>query len=361
MRSACCLRCSWLHVAQAPHPLAAPPLEPTIEAAVEAPAETAEPPAEAAPTVGAMDKVRVVTLPYISFAPFYIAAEEGYFAEQGLEVELVSMAIQAEVLPALVSGQVEVSSGLVSAGIFNTIARGGNIQIVADKGFMDPEGCANHAIIARSTLLDGAEPSTAEQLRGLTVNEVSATWLEYYLDQALEPFGLSHSDVTTVDLPSPTQLDALAQGTIDLTVNNEPWVTRFLQAGHRSVLGSAEQVMPNSQSAIVLYGPSFLGEKAEVGERFMAAYLKAVRQYNEGPTDRNLEIVAPATQLDPALLREICWPALRGDGQLNVESVSDFQAWAVDAGYVEQPVSEEQFWSSRFVDAANEMLGPPAP
>lgn len=85
--------------------------------------------------------VKVAMLPYISFAPFYIAQEEGFFAQQGLKVELVNIADQVNIIPALASGQVDVSSGLVSAGILNTIKQSGTIKIVADKGYIDPTSC----------------------------------------------------------------------------------------------------------------------------------------------------------------------------------------------------------------------------
>jgi ABC-type nitrate/sulfonate/bicarbonate transport system substrate-binding protein len=44
-------------------------------------AEKAEPPQPV--------ELKVVILPYISFAPYFIAAEEGFFEEQGLKVEFV--------------------------------------------------------------------------------------------------------------------------------------------------------------------------------------------------------------------------------------------------------------------------------
>src|SRR5579859_6515352 len=69
--------------------------------------------------------IKIVNLPFIAFAPFYIAGEEGFFQQQGIEPELVNMATQPDTLAALVAGQVDVVSGQLSAGTFNFIARGG--------------------------------------------------------------------------------------------------------------------------------------------------------------------------------------------------------------------------------------------
>lgn len=143
---------------------------------------------------------------------------------------------------------------------------------------------------------------------------------------------------------------------MELTIISEPWVTRHKKAGHSPVLTPASELLPDSEAAVILYGPTLLGENADVGERFMIAYLKGVRQYNEGKAPRNMELVAQFTQLDTELLEAMCWPALRTSGESNVQSVLDFQEWAIDAGYLDDAVSPEGFWDGSFVTNANSAL-----
>ena len=89
----------------------------------------------------------------------------------------------------------------------------------------------------------------------------------------------------------------------------------------------------------------------------MVAYLKGVQQYNQGKTERNLEILANHTELDREFLMKACWPAFRDDGKISVQSVLDFQSWAMDKGLLDNPVEETQFWDPSFVEYANEVLG----
>ena len=126
--------------------------------------------------------------------------------------------------------------------------------------------------------------------------------------------------------------------------------------GHVKILAPVTEVLPNSQFAVILYGPNLLGENRVVGERFMAAYLRAARQYTEGKTDRNVEIVQEFTGLDEELVRTMCWPSLQDDGSVNLESIVDFQEWAVDEGLLEEVMPAADFWNGQFVDAANEQL-----
>jgi len=294
--------------------------------------------------------------PFVTFAAFYMAQEEGYYAEQGLEVELISVTVNQEILPALSSGQVDVSSGLISAGLLNAIDRGGNFKIVADKGFVDPNSCDNYALVARRDLAEAGTFENVADLRGHTVNVVPATFLEYYLATLLETGGLTMDDIEISDVPVPAQPEAFEQKTLELTLNSEPWITRFKEAGHSGVLTPPSELVPDAEAAVILYGPTMLGENRDVANRFMTAYLKAVRQYNEGKTPRNIELLAEFSDIDPEFLEKMCWPALRTSGELNVQAVLDFQAWAMEAGHLDNALSPEQFYDGSFVSQANSAL-----
>jgi ABC-type nitrate/sulfonate/bicarbonate transport system substrate-binding protein len=301
--------------------------------------------------------VKVVTLPFITFAPYYIGLEEGYFEHYGIDVELVEFTVQEEILPALASGQVDVSSGLVSAGMFNAIARGSDIKITADKGYVDPDGCINWSVLGRKDLVESGDLESADQLAGMTVNIVPATWLEYYLSVVLAEGDLTLDDIEKVNISSPAVPDALDSAQIDVAVNAEPWVTRLGAAGHVPVLGLPQELTPGESGAVQLYGPTLLGENQEAGIRFMAGYLKAVEQYAEGPTERNLEIISEFSQLPEDLLSSMCWPAINTTGDVAVDGVMAFQDFAVERGYLDEVVEPDQFMDDSFLTGARELVG----
>jgi NitT/TauT family transport system substrate-binding protein len=337
----------------------APANPPTSSAPAAVPA-TAIQTAVSQPTAAAQPapvSLRVVNLPFIAFAPFWIAQDEGYFAEQGLNVELVDMSQQPDSTAAFLAGEADVTSGLVSASWFNAAAKESPLKVVADKGYIDPQGCSNIALLARKDLLTGGELKP-ETLKGKTLTLVRGTWNEYYVEKLFATVGLSLDDLKIVNVPSPSVPDAMDNGSIDLAVNNEPWVTRLKERGHLSIFTPITELMPGSASAVTLYGPRLIGENADVGRRFMVAYLKAVRRYNEGKTERNLEILSKYAKLDKALLEKMCWPAMRDDGAMNVESLLDFQTWAQGKGMVKTPVTAAQIIDTSYLDYANAQLPP---
>lgn len=298
--------------------------------------------------------IKVAMLPFISFAPYYIAQDEGLFKQQQLDVEFVQFTNQSDTVAALTSGQVDVSSGLLAAGMFNTIAKGGDIRIVADKGYIDPNGCSNIALVARNDLVEENGTVTADKLRGLKLAHLRGSWLDYYAAKLLDTVGLKVNDLEIVSMPSPSVPEAMNSRQIDLAINNEPWITRLEQDKHRTILTPVHKLLPDSQTGVMLYGSALLNKNSDVGNRFMVAYLAAVRQYNQGKIDRNIEILSRATKLTPALLKSMCWPTLRADGSINTASVEDFEQWSVKEKLLDQAVPQVQYWDGSFLASATQ-------
>lgn len=309
------------------------------------------------PTAAQPVSLKVVILPFISFAPYWIAQDDGYFTEQGLTVEFVDMTNQQDTLPAMLGGQVDVTSGQVYAAMFNAAAKDSPVRIVADKGYINPAACENIATIGRKGAFDAGDISAA-QLTGSRMTIVAGSWNEYFLDKQLKALNLTNTSASNTALSSPAVLEALNAGQVDITVQNEPWVTRMLDAGHVKLTPGIAKLLPNSESAVMLFGPKLMGANADVGNRFMLAYLKAVRAYNAGKTNHNIAILSKYTKLPAELLNKMCWPSLQSDGTVNTESVLDFQNWAAAKGLVKTPATAAQLFDPSFAAYASKQLGP---
>ncbi|MBN1314245.1 MAG: ABC transporter substrate-binding protein [Anaerolineales bacterium] len=305
--------------------------------------------------------LKVNVLPFLSFAPFFIAQEEGFFAEQALNVEFTELSEPNEDIPALISGEIDVAAGMIWPNQLNAIARGSSLKLVAGKGYASAEHCPSIGVMVRPDLLESGALKDPAQLRGLKISLTSDNSISSYLvDLVLRRSGLTIHDLESVKIPVPSRPEAIENGALDIVTAAEPWITRMLQGEQAIMWFSKEQILPDSQHAFVYFGPNILEKNPDAGKRFMIAYLKAVSQYNQGKTERNLEIMSKYTKLDIEFLKQACWPAIHDDGQINAQSVLDFQAWGIEEGFLESSLTVEQFWDSSFIDYANEVLSAPA-
>jgi ABC-type nitrate/sulfonate/bicarbonate transport system substrate-binding protein len=304
----------------------------------------------------APDKLKLIALPILSWAPFYFAEEEGYFEEQNLEVEFIRLARTTDALPALAQGDVDIGAGLLTAGLMNLISEGARLRFVADKGHLAADGCSHNAILVRRSLVEAGVLDDPAQIRGLRIETNRFLPEAFYADRVFNELGLSLDDLEIITLPPSSEADALAGGSIDMTAAAEPDITRLLMSGEAVLWKRAEEVIPGTQWSAVLYGRSLLDERPEVGERFMVAYLMGVRQFNEGKTPRNLEILTRRTGLGEELLKAACWAPIRDDGRVDAGSLLGYQEWAVSRGIANRILSNDELVDHRFTDHANGVL-----
>ncbi len=117
-----------------------------------------------------------------------------------------------------------------------------------------------------------------------------------------------------------------------------------------------EKVIPNIQLSINIYGPNFLEKHPELGKKYMIAYLKGVRQYNQGKTDRNVEIIAKYTDMKPEEVKQSCWIAMNANGMINNTGIAGFQEWALARGFLVSLVSPEKLMDMSFAQYASDAL-----
>jgi NitT/TauT family transport system substrate-binding protein len=211
--------------------------------------------------------------------------------------------------------------------------------------------------MARNEVLDSGQLEALSNITNLVLGSSQAVaFPNYVLDILLEPAGLSIDDLKVVDIPVPNRLDALQTGAIDIAPLGEPWITRVANAGAGRIWIGYEDLLPNSQSGILAFGPTLTEQNREAGNRFMLAYLEGVQLHNEGKTDRNIKLMAEFTQLDPEEVSQMCWQSFTADGSIDADSMIAFQEWALEKGLVDAVLTEEEFFDGSFLEFANQAI-----
>jgi len=316
----------------------------------------AAPSAQLAP-IAAPTKLKIVYSRFLSYAPFFIADAEGFFKAQNLEVELISVTSQAQSLPALLQGELDAGAMSISPAFLNAITRGGRMRIVADKGYIPRSGCANYVIVARSELAKSQRLDDPNNFRGLTYRFTVSSISGYLAERFLATKGLTLNDVKTVTVPDEVLSEAFRKGTVDISDTNEPLTTRVLNEQAGVVLATSEELIPDFQLSFTYFGPNLLDQNPDAGKRLMVALLQATRQYNQGKTDRNVEIISKATGQTPETVRQACWQPMRDDGSVNLESLKGIQDFFVRHKVLDAPITDDKnLFDPRFIEYANQAL-----
>jgi NitT/TauT family transport system substrate-binding protein len=228
-----------------------------------------------APSPSASAEVRPITLllgfrPDVQFAPFYVAQQEGFYADAGLEVTIEHR--QAPDVQRLVAdGQAEFG---VADATDVMIARTNGIPIRYISTLYQRFPVA---LIGEAGTVP-ADPAGLEGLRVGTPGQFGSSW--HALLALLDAGGLTADDITVREYPQFNQVDGLSNGDVDLITgfrNNEP-----LQLDARGMdvdLLTVDDVAP-------LPGPGMI-----VGDELLAADAELVRAFVEATAAAQAEVI----------------------------------------------------------------------
>nr|WP_260858042.1 ABC transporter substrate-binding protein [Bacillus sp. FJAT-22090] len=297
-----------------------------------------------------------------SGAGFYIAKEKGYFADYNIEVEFAQFANSDEMLPALASGEVDIAGGVSTASFFNAIAQGIDVKIIADKGHNVP-GKSYFTFVIGNHMKD--EIKEYKDFKGKRIAISSKNSIDEYIYlEMLKHAGLTQDDVEFVLLGDfGSMLGAIENGSIDAALQIEPLIAQGIENGFHVRFGDATDYAPESQIALVLGSPKFMNDEQDVSLRFMAAYLKGVRDYNDAfikgeGKEEVIDIMTKHTSLkDAALWEKVFVTGLDPDGKMFLDDiVKQYDAYKAN-GAISGDIDFDKAVDTSITEKAVEILG----
>jgi len=309
-------------------------------------------------------EVPVGISPVMSSAAMFIAKERGYFREEGIDVVINPFkASGAKMVPFLATGQLFVAGGNVNAGMYNAIAQDIPIKIVSDKGTVSP-GHGYLALIVRKDHVDSGRYRNFKDLKGMTLAVTSkGVSQQIAIEKYLQKAGLSMSDIKLVTLAYQDMNIALANKSIDATVQIEPFVAAAVKNDFAIRVAGDDEVYPNQQSAVIYYSPVFMEKYPKHAQGFMNAYVRGLRDYNDafekgkGKQDV-IRILTKSTRIkDESIYQAVVPVGLSPNGYVNVQSLKDDAQWYFQQGYLKAKPNLDEIVDLGYAQTAVKKLG----
>ncbi|UOQ48421.1 ABC transporter substrate-binding protein [Gracilibacillus caseinilyticus] len=298
-----------------------------------------------------------------SGAGFYIAKDKGYFEEYNIEVEFATFGNSDEMLPAVASGEVDVAGGISTASFFNSIAQGIDVRFIADKGHNN-EGSSYFTFVVREDLKDEITEYADVEGKKIAVSSENSVD-DYIYHEMLKHAGISTDDVEFVLMSDfGNMMAAMGNKQVDLALQIEPLITQGANQGIHQRFLDATAYAPEAQIAMVLGSPKFLTDRRDVALRFMAAYLRGVRDYNDvfikGEDDGGevISIMANHTALkDEELWREVGVTGLNPNGYIFENNVVDQYEFYKENGAIQGELDFDKVIDMSLVEEALDIIG----
>jgi len=153
-------------------------------------------------------------------------------------------------------------------------------------------------------------------------------------------------------------LPAISNKALDTSWMIEPLTTAGIDRGIIGRFKTATELFGPQQNTMIFYSPAFSTQRTETGKKFMAAYVKGLRDYLDA-MDKNkhydavVGILTKESSLkDPALFKKLGLPGFDPNAGLLLDAVKTNLKWFVDHGDVKTAPDVEKIYDPRYLDYA---------
>lgn len=283
-------------------------------------------------TAQAADTLRIAVFNVSSALPFYVARERGYFAEVGIDPQAVPLQTAPLIVQAMVAGDVDAASNLVTLEGANINARRANTAV-----YIALNGQSARYQMEQFVVRPGWNAGSLKDLKGARILSAPGPANMSAARSVLAAVGLQEGrDYTLTEQQMGVHVGALAAGSFDAAYTLEPQATiaerqgaaRRLEAG---VIATHLIGRPDAQAwaaGAALTGKC-LQEKPQLAQRFAAAWAKACATIRTDPSVR--ELLVPFMNTSAELAPSIPLVNFTMVKDMAPQEIADFQKF-VDLG-----------------------------
>ncbi len=231
-----------------------------------------------------------------SWATAWIAKEAGYFADEGLDVELVRVGGSSRMVAAMLGGSAPIIQAGAVAALTANVA-GSDVVIIGSTGTVSPFRLMARPEIKQPADLKGKKAgittfgSTSDQVVRIALKHFN---LEANKDVAILTFGAQ-----------PEAFAALSNGAVQVAALSYPLYPKAQKLGMRELVKFADLGVEDINGTVITTR-TFLSRQPDVAMRFMRGFARGMHRYR---TDKDFskKVLAKYGKLNDDAILEGAW------------------------------------------------------
>ena len=317
----------------------------------------------------AADAVRLAVTKNAGDVGIYIALDRGLFAAENIDAQVTEFDTGARMVAPLATGELDVGTLPGSAALYNAAARQIDTRVVADRSRSAP-GNLYQTLMVRKDLIDSGRFRGYADLKGLKM-AIPAPGINVLAiaAEAAKKGGLKYDDIEKIFITLPQQVAAFRNKSVDVSILIEPFATLLVQSGDAVRFASTEEFNPGAEFTYMVYSEKFARDRPELARRFMRAYVRALRVFNDSiengrwkdtPLARDtIDLLAKRLEIKPEQVKTFYPHAVDPDGRVNLDAMRRELDFFKAQGLVTSPdITVETLADMQWVEAAVKELGP---
>lgn len=309
---------------------------------------------------GKPETISLSVLPFASSGAIFVALEEGWFKDAGVDLVIKKFNTAGPATVAVVSGDADMGITGLTAAFYNMAGKGA-LKMIAGQSREQPGFQGNCFVVTQKAWDEGVR--TFPDLVGRKMgNTVAGSTIHYAVIVAAKKYNVDASKIQLVNLQSlPNMAAAFKGGSLDAIVATPAMYKQLQAEGHGKLMAWSGDLTPWQLGALFTT-PKMLKERRPAVERFVKAYLRGTAAYNaafnqrdaagkpvKGPNyDRYLDTLAKVIGQTPAQVADAL-PYIEASGKLDVQNVREQVANWQAAGQIDAAVKADDIIDTSFV------------
>jgi len=274
--------------------------------------------------------LKIALLPILDVIPVTIAQQNGYFAEQGIQVEGIPVKSAQERDVLIQTGQADgMLNDLVATGLFNKESVKVKAVYTARRSY--PNAPAFRILAGPTTNI-----KTPADLKGVPIGVSQNTVIEYVTHRILTAEGLQRSDIAVVEVSAiPVRYEQLLNGNLKAATLPDPLGQAAIAAGARLVVDDTRYA--SESQSVLSFRLETLKAKPSTVKKFLAAWEKAVKELNAHP-EKYQSVLIEQGRVPKAIENSYKMPPFPERGVPTQAEVADVVKWLREKGLVAREI-----------------------
>ena len=306
------------------------------------------------------EAIKIGVLPTVAVGPLYLAIDRHYFAEEGIEAEIVPFDAGQPVAVAVVAGAVDFGVAGFTGGLFS-LAGQGALRIIASRDREAP-GFHSQAIVAsRQAFAAGLTSLDALPGHSFALAQIGSP-PHYGIGLIAEKHGFDLKTMRLIPMQTVTnQMSALVGGQVDAAMLPSTLAFPSFERGEAKLLGWIGDEA-SWQVGALFTATRTADERQDLVRRFLRAVAKGRHDYVEafigpdgkpkdGPTTAAVLAVVARSLGQPVEKIKLGVSYIDPQGRVDVKDVLHQIAWYKAQGMLKPDINGADFIDMRYVIA----------
>ncbi len=248
----------------------------------------------AATTASAATQIKVASLIWIGYGPFYVAEALDLYKKHGLSVKLQMFSDPALIPPALVSGSVQ-GAMVTYDQVIGQVAKGINHKVVLPIDYSN----GGDAIVVANGI------NKLSEFKGKKIGFNPLSPSDFLLTYALKQNGLAEKDIMPVSMTPEAVPAAMASGQLQIGVTYEPSLSQVLSQGGGKkfkVIFSSKEA-PGLIADVLVFDDKYIKSNPKEVTAVIKGYLDGLEYIKQKP-DEAAKIIGKAMGISAKEVKE---------------------------------------------------------